>query len=90
MQVAEARRVVSSWRTLDEIRAFADRWIGKNLVTIQTDENGQPISKIYVESCTDIERELYLSAVIDRGSREWCLWRLPKAASKSNRWPKKP
>ena len=55
--------------SLDEIRAFADHWIGKNLVTIQTDENGQPVSKIYVESCTDIERELYLSAVIDRGSR---------------------
>jgi succinyl-CoA synthetase beta subunit len=55
--------------SLDGVRAFADEWIGKNLVTIQTDENGQPVSKIYVESCTDIERELYLSAVIDRGSR---------------------
>ena len=55
--------------SLDDIRAFAEHWIGKNLVTIQTDENGQPVSKIYVESCTDIDRELYLSAVIDRGSR---------------------
>ena len=55
--------------SLEEIRAFADQWIGKNLVTIQTDEHGQPVSKIYVESCSDIERELYLSAVIDRGSR---------------------
>ncbi len=53
----------------DEVRAFAEQWIGKNLVTIQTDENGQPVSKIYVESCTDIETELYLGAVIDRGSR---------------------
>jgi succinyl-CoA synthetase beta subunit len=53
----------------DEIRAFAEQWIGKNLVTIQTDENGQPVSKIYVESCTDIDTELYLGAVIDRGSR---------------------
>jgi succinyl-CoA synthetase beta subunit len=55
--------------SLDEVRAFADNWIGKNLVTIQTDEKGQPVSKIYVESCTDIDRELYLGAVIDRGSR---------------------
>jgi len=54
---------------LDEVRAFADQWIGKNLVTIQTDEQGQPVSKIYVESCTDIETELYLGAVVDRGSR---------------------
>ncbi len=55
--------------TYDEIRAFADQWIGKNLVTFQTDENGQPVSKIYVESCTDIDQELYLGAVVDRGSR---------------------
>lgn len=55
--------------THDEIRAFADEWIGKRLVTIQTDADGQPVSKIYVESCTDIDRELYLGAVIDRASR---------------------
>lgn len=55
--------------SLDEVRAFADQWIGKNLVTFQTDENGQPVSKIYVESCTDIDTELYLGAVIDRGTR---------------------
>jgi succinyl-CoA synthetase beta subunit len=53
----------------DEVRAFAEKWIGKNLVTIQTDEKGQPVSKIYVESCTDIARELYLGAVVDRASR---------------------
>ena len=55
--------------TLDEVREFADNWIGKHLVTVQTDANGQPVSKIYVESCIDIERELYLGAVVDRGSR---------------------
>jgi len=55
--------------TLEEVRAFADQWIGQNLVTIQTDENGQPVSKIFVESCTEIETELYLGAVIDRSSR---------------------
>jgi succinyl-CoA synthetase beta subunit len=55
--------------SLDEVRAFADRWIGRNLVTFQTDEKGQPVSKIYVESCTDIARELYLGAVLDRSSR---------------------
>ena len=52
-----------------EIREFAENWLGKNLVTFQTDENGQPVSKILVESCTDIDQELYLSAVVDRGSR---------------------
>ena len=53
----------------DEIREFANRLIGTNLVTFQTDEKGQPVSKIYVETCTDIERELYLGAVIDRSTQ---------------------
>ncbi|WP_257294682.1 ADP-forming succinate--CoA ligase subunit beta [Endozoicomonas sp. YOMI1] len=53
----------------DEIRAFAEQWLGKNLVTYQTDENGQPVSKILVESCTDIDQELYLGAVVDRATR---------------------
>ena len=52
-----------------EVRDFCDRLIGTNLVTFQTDEHGQPVSKIYVETCTDIARELYLGAVIDRSSR---------------------
>ena len=55
--------------SLDEVRAFADQWIGKRLVTFQTDQDGQPVSKIYVESCTDIATELYLGAVVDRGTR---------------------
>ena len=53
----------------DEVREFSERWIGKNMVTYQTDENGQPVSKIYVETCTDIANELYLGAVIDRATR---------------------
>ncbi|MEX0624049.1 ADP-forming succinate--CoA ligase subunit beta [Saccharospirillum sp.] len=56
-------------KTDEEIRAFAEKWLGKNLVTFQTDEKGQPVSKILVETCTDIANELYLSAVVDRGSR---------------------
>ncbi len=55
--------------TKDDIKAFASQWLGKNLVTYQTDENGQPVSKILVESCTDIAEELYLGAVVDRSSR---------------------
>ncbi len=53
----------------DEIAAFANQWLGKNLVTYQTDENGQPVSRILVESCTDIAQELYLGAVVDRSTR---------------------
>jgi succinyl-CoA synthetase beta subunit len=53
----------------DEAREFAAQWLGKNLVTYQTDANGQPVSKILVETCTDIADELYLGAVVDRSSR---------------------
>ncbi|MDO8863909.1 ADP-forming succinate--CoA ligase subunit beta [Haliea sp. E1-2-M8] len=56
-------------KTMDEIRDFAAKWLGQNLVTYQTDENGQPVSKILVETCTDIAEELYLGAVVDRATR---------------------
>ena len=52
-----------------EAQFFAEEWLGKNLVTYQTDANGQPVSKILVESCTDIAQELYLGAVVDRATR---------------------
>ncbi|MEI8608516.1 ADP-forming succinate--CoA ligase subunit beta [Enterovibrio sp. Hal110] len=55
--------------TKEEIKEFAQNWLGKNLVTYQTDANGQPVSKILVEDCTDIDKELYLGAVVDRGTR---------------------
>ncbi|MDG1952104.1 MAG: ADP-forming succinate--CoA ligase subunit beta [Gammaproteobacteria bacterium] len=52
-----------------EAEEFANRWLGKNLVTYQTDVKGQPVSKILVEECTDIAEELYLGAVVDRSTR---------------------
>lgn len=52
-----------------DAKAFAEKWLGQRLVTYQTDANGQPVSKILVESCTDIDKELYLGAVVDRSSR---------------------
>jgi succinyl-CoA synthetase beta subunit len=52
-----------------EIEAFSEQWLGKNLVTYQTDAKGQPVSRILVETCTDIDQELYLGAVVDRGTR---------------------
>ncbi|MBE0488390.1 MAG: ADP-forming succinate--CoA ligase subunit beta [Halomonas sp.] len=53
----------------EEAKAFAEQWLGKNLVTYQTDANGQPVAKILVENCTDIAEELYLGAVVDRATR---------------------
>ena len=50
--------------------AFAKKWLGKNLITYQTDKKGQPVNSILVEECTTIAKELYLSAVIDRESQK--------------------
>ena len=55
--------------TKEEIKDFAHQWLGKKMVTYQTDAKGQPVSKILVEPCIDIARELYLGAVVDRSSR---------------------
>ena len=77
-------------KTKDEIEAFADAVArASNLVTYQTDEKGQPVSKILVESCTDIAEELYLGAVVDRARAASCSWLPPKAAWKSRRSPKR-
>ncbi|MEM6301037.1 MAG: ADP-forming succinate--CoA ligase subunit beta [Pseudomonadota bacterium] len=56
-------------KTTEEVADFARQWLGKNLVTYQTDASGQPVSKILVETCTDIADELYLGAVVDRSTR---------------------
>ena len=53
----------------EDIRAFAEHWLGKRLVTYQTDAHGQPVNQILVEAATDIGKELYLGAVVDRSSR---------------------
>ena len=55
--------------SLDEVDEFARKWLGNNLVTYQTDANGQPVSRILVEPLTDIADELYLGAVVDRSSQ---------------------
>ena len=49
---------------------FAAQWLGQRLVSYQTDAAGQPVSRILVETCTDIAEELYLGAVVDRASRK--------------------
>ena len=61
-----------------EIREFCKKWLGKNLVTYQTDAKGQPVSCILLEECTDIEKELYLGLVIDRTTRSIALIASPE------------
>ena len=55
--------------TPEEAVEFANNWLGERLITYQTDSNGQLVNSILVEECTDIAKELYLSAVVDRGTQ---------------------
>lgn len=43
--------------------------LGTRLVTIQTGDQGQPINQVLIEEACDIERELYVGAVVDRATR---------------------
>ena len=52
-----------------DIEAFVNQWLGKNIITIQTDELGLPVQTISLEELTDIEKELYMSFVVDRDEK---------------------
>ena len=54
----------------DQAVKFSKKWLGKRLVTYQTDKKGQLVNSILVEECTEIAKELYLSAVVDRDSQQ--------------------
>ncbi|WGE57691.1 ADP-forming succinate--CoA ligase subunit beta [Actinobacillus equuli] len=53
-----------------DVREFCNKWFGQRLITFQTDAHGQPVNTIYIEETCQIERELYLGAVIDRSSQK--------------------
>ncbi|MGV6810542.1 MAG: ADP-forming succinate--CoA ligase subunit beta, partial [bacterium] len=51
------------------LQAATKALLGSTLVTHQTGEKGLPVDQVWVESLTDIDRELYLSLLVDRASR---------------------
>jgi succinyl-CoA synthetase beta subunit len=52
--------------TLDEVVANAKEMLGHTLVTKQTGAAGKVVNRLYIEDGADIERELYLSILVDR------------------------
>jgi succinyl-CoA synthetase beta subunit len=53
-------------RSIDEVKTFAAEMLGKTLVTVQTGPSGKQVNRLYIEEGASIERELYLSALVDR------------------------
>ncbi len=57
-------------KTREEAKEIADSLIGTNLVTYQTDAEGQPVNFVLVaEDMYPVQTELYLGAVVDRATR---------------------
>lgn len=57
-------------KSREEAKQIADDLIGKNLVTYQTDADGQPVNFVLVaEDMYPVQTELYLGAVVDRSTR---------------------
>ncbi len=53
----------------DEVKQFISEMLGTQLVTFQTDAQGQPVNQMLIEEPCDIATELYLGVVIDRASQ---------------------
>jgi succinyl-CoA synthetase beta subunit len=53
-------------KSLEEVREYADGMLGTQLVTHQSGPEGMPVNVVYVEEGSGIDRELYLSMLVDR------------------------
>src|SRR5690606_12291326 len=52
----------------ERVRELAGKMLGSTLVTVQTGPEGKQVNRLYVEQGIDIDRELYLSVVLDRSA----------------------
>lgn len=56
-------------KTIEAVEEATNKMLGTRLVTHQTDAKGLPVSKVYIEAGSNIVRELYLGAVVDRATQ---------------------
>ncbi len=62
----EAKGGVRLAKSLEEVQAFVKDMLGNTLVTAQTGDAGKQVNRLYIEDGADIDRELYLSILVDR------------------------
>jgi len=60
-------------RSLDEVREQAGKILGMQLVTHQTGPAGQKVRRLLIEEGADIQKELYVAMIVDRGTQRVCL-----------------
>jgi succinyl-CoA synthetase beta subunit len=63
---ADAKGGVRIAKSIDEVAAFAREMLGHTLVTAQTGPAGKQVNRLYIEDGCDIEKEFYLSMLVDR------------------------
>jgi succinyl-CoA synthetase beta subunit len=57
-------------KSVDEVKEYAKQMLGATLVTAQTGPHGKQVNRLYIEEGSDIDKEFYLSALVDRESGE--------------------
>ncbi|VEJ44583.1 ADP-forming succinate--CoA ligase subunit beta [Bartonella vinsonii] len=62
----DAKGGVRLAKSVEEVVAHVQEMLGKTLVTKQTGPEGKQVNRLYIEDGADIERELYLSLLVDR------------------------
>ena len=65
---AEAKGGVRLAKSIDEVVTNAREMLGNTLVTAQTGPAGKQVNRLYIEDGADIDRELYCSLLVDRGT----------------------
>ncbi len=63
---ADAKGGVRLAKSVAEVEAHAKEMLGNTLVTIQTGEAGKQVNRLYIEDGSDIEKEFYISMLVDR------------------------
>src|SRR5712672_1835708 len=53
-------------KSVDDVKREAERLLGATLVTHQTGPHGKEVRRLYIEEGSNIDREFYLSALVDR------------------------
>ena len=55
-------------KSIEEVKAFARQMLGATLATVQTGKDGKQVNRLYIEDGANIDKEFYLSALVDRGT----------------------
>jgi succinyl-CoA synthetase beta subunit len=63
---ANAKGGVRLAKSIDQVAAYAREMLGHTLVTAQTGPAGKQVNRLYIEDGCDIEKEFYLSMLVDR------------------------